>query len=79
MIYLSPSKGIAYDRIVHWRRPREFLDSDSNSSGLLDPEVLARIEPTNVVEGALHDTWFLCALSILAERPALIERLFVTK
>lgn len=49
------------------------------SKGLLDPQVFSTIEPNDIIQGHLADCWFLCAVSSLAERPALVERIFVTK
>lgn len=47
------------------------------AEGLQDPEVFYKvIEPADVIQGQLGDCWFLCAIASLAERPALIERLF---
>lgn len=48
--------------------------------GLLEPNVFYEtIEPNDVKPGILGDHWFLSAAALLAERPALIERLFITK
>lgn len=66
-----------FDVIVHWRRPHEFMKSDY-SEGILDPAVFYEtIEPNDVRPGVLGNEWFLSAISILAERPALIDRLFI--
>ena len=68
-----------FDVVVHWRRTDEFLTSDFGE-GLLEPNVFYEtIEPNDVKPGVLGDEWFLSAIAQLAERPALIERLFITK
>lgn len=74
----SLSKGPAFDRLIQWRRPKDFMEIDP-SQNLNDITVYSSIDPTDIVLGALSDSWLLCALSALAERPALIERIFVTK
>ena len=68
-----------YDVIIHWRRPSEFMKTDYNE-GLAEPSVFYdSIEPNDIKIGVLGDEWFLSALAVLAERPTLIERLFITK
>lgn len=37
------------------------------------------IEPADIKAGPHSYKWILCALATLAERPNLVERLFVTK
>jgi len=39
-------------------------------------EIFKKIEPNDIKQGELGDCYFLCALSALAERPRLIDRLF---
>jgi len=68
-----------FDVIVHWRRPHEFLKAEF-SQGLQEPNVFYdTVEPNDIRPGIMGDYWFLSALAILAERPALIERLFIAK
>ena len=38
-----------------------------------------KIEPSDIKAGPYSYKWILCALATLAERPKLVERLFVTK
>jgi len=67
------------DTVVHWRRPKEFMEVNPEQ-GLREPAVFYEsIEPIDVKPGTLGNAWFLSALACLAERPILVERLFVTK
>ena len=44
------------------------------------PPVFAKkVSPMDVKLGKLNDTWFISAVATLAEKPKLIERLFLTK
>lgn len=56
---------------VQWRRPTEFFEGKY--------AVFDKIEPADIKQGRLGDCWFMCALSSIAERAALVERLFITK
>ena len=50
------------------------------NQGLRDPQIFYEsIEPNDIRQGSLGDSWFMCAVAALAERPALVERLFITK
>ena len=69
-----------FDVVVQWRRPSEFVNLDySNNRGKPDIFFDNTIEPTDARMGILGDEWFISALAMLAERPALIERLFITR
>ena len=68
-----------FDTVIHWRRPEEFAVVDE-SRGLRKPTVFYdTIDPSDIKQGVLGDAWFVCALASIAERPSLVERLFVTK
>lgn len=66
-VFLGSDKKLS--TAVHWRRPKSFFKG--NYSVFLD-----NIEPNDIKQGQLGDCWFMCALASLAERPALVERLF---
>ena len=58
---------------MHWRRPIDFM------KGLGDIKVFLKdIEPADIKPGPLSFRWILCAIATLAEKPELVERLFLT-
>jgi calpain-15 len=65
------SQQNALDVYIHWRRPEAFIENP-----VLFKETL---ETDDLKPGILGNEWFLSAVAMLCERPALIEKLFVTK
>jgi calpain-15 len=66
-----------FDVVVHWRRPEEFLHANYELGTLKCVVFQDSCEPSDIKPGILRNEWFLSALAILAERPELVERLFV--
>ena len=78
-----------FDRLIHWRRPIEYMNSDGGES------VTPKLFPTNsqentpvnllsevkdITKGHLHHDWLICAIICLLEKnEQLITRLFETK
>ncbi len=72
--------GQQMDSVVHWRRPHEFMISDSHSDMHDAIKLFLKdIEPSDIKPGPHSYKWILCAIASLAERPALVHNLFVTK
>jgi calpain-15 len=68
-----------YEQLVHWRRPYDFFHFESQET-CREPRIFGdSIEPYDIKQGQLNTGWFVSALATLAEKPALIERLFITK
>ena len=61
--------------VVHWRRPCDFMNSELGEIKVFHKD----IEPADIKAGPQSYKWILCALATLAERPALVERLFLTQ
>ncbi|MFO0004464.1 MAG: C2 family cysteine protease, partial [bacterium] len=64
--------------VIHWRRPEDFLKPNYELGTLKHVVFQDSCEPSDIKPGILSNEWFLSALAILAERPELIERLFIT-
>lgn len=56
---------------IGWARPKEYLGDDQQFQ-----LYKGQIEPNDILQGQLGDCYFLSSLSVLAERPILIKRLF---
>jgi calpain-15 len=81
VLFLSHEEEEKYpfESVVHWRRAKDFLVPDP-AKGYREAAVFYEsIEPGDVKQGTLGDCWFMSALACLAERPKLVERLFVTQ
>ena len=68
--YLAENSRLKPNELV-WRRGVDFIKGD--------PQVFAKIEPNDILQGGLGDCYYLSALSVLAEKPDLVKRLFYTK
>lgn len=45
----DPKKGQTFDRLAHWRRPREFMIPDP-TKGLFEPQIFEKtIEPGDIL------------------------------
>jgi len=65
--------------VLNWRRADEFLLPDSRK-GFKEAQIFYDlIEPSDIKQGSLGNCWFMSALASLAERPKLVENLFITK
>lgn len=73
-IFGSKPDPFNLDSIVQWRRPVEFIDQGNDLAVFKES-----IEPTDIKQGQLENGWMLNALSQIAEKPELIDRLFITK
>jgi calpain-15 len=72
-------KSYPFGDAIHWRRADDFLVADK-SKGIPEASVFYEdIEPNDIKQGTLGNCWFMCALASLAERPKLVENLFITK
>jgi calpain-15 len=64
-------EGVTINEKIIWRRPSAFLPDDV--------AVFSKIEPADIKQGSLANCWFMCSISCVAERPELVEKLFITK
>ena len=59
--------------LFEWKRIWDIFDENQMLEIFSD-----KIEPADILQGALDDSYFLCVLSVLAENPERIRRLFVS-
>ena len=72
--------GVAIaDRVIHWRRPHEFVIDAENE----EPVVFARPEirdpSQDIVQGQIPNTWLFSTISTVAQLLSLIERVFINQ
>lgn len=79
-VFVDPEFTASNDKVdesqqaIHWRRPQDFMDTDTPI------EVFHKdIEAKDIRAGPLSKKWLLCAISTLAERPELVKKLFLTQ
>jgi calpain-15 len=60
-------------RTIVWRRPTAYLAKNVPSNVIYDEK---SISPRDIKQGYLSDFYFTTALSIIAEKPSLVTRLF---
>lgn len=72
----NPKLGQSFDTVIQWRRPCDFMTLKKGEKiQVFDKS----IEPSDIKQGQLGDCWFMCSISSLAERPALVRNLFITQ
>lgn len=71
------------DAEIEWRRASEFfaakLTADERKKGLRVKLFEDGVKPGDVAQGKLGDCWLLAAFACVAEHPALIRKMFLTK
>ena len=72
----SASIAAVHKLKVQWRRPQQFMKTNSGGVGNTHTVIDGVIEPDDIRQGALGNCWFLCALAAMAEYPPLVTALF---
>ncbi len=69
---ISPTVDVdnVFGDVIYWKRAADFMRISRGVDG---------ISPLDISQGALGNCWFCCALSTLAEQPASVDCIFVTK